>query len=62
MLVHGLGTVIGLEVISRGKLVVYQHVTLGEATAGRGGLMKTGKSGDSLCLKTTAPYTQEPPL
>lgn len=29
VLVHGLGTVIGKDVISKGKLVVYQHVTLG---------------------------------
>lgn len=28
-LVHGLGTVIGHEVISKGKLVVYQQVTIG---------------------------------
>lgn len=29
VLVHGLGTVIGKNVISKGKLKVYQHVTLG---------------------------------
>lgn len=29
VLVHGLGTVIGKNVIARGKLKVYQHVTLG---------------------------------
>lgn len=28
-LVHGLGTVIGKNVISKGKLKVYQHVTIG---------------------------------
>lgn len=29
VIVHGLGTVIGLNVISKGSLTVYQHVTLG---------------------------------
>lgn len=29
VLVHGLGVVIGCGVVSKGKLVVYQHVTLG---------------------------------
>ena len=29
VLVHGLGTVIGKNVISKGRLKVYQHVTLG---------------------------------
>lgn len=29
VLVHGLGTVIGKSVISKGKLIVYQHVTIG---------------------------------
>lgn len=29
VLVHGLGTVIGRSVISKGKLTVYQHVTIG---------------------------------
>lgn len=29
MLIHGLGTVIGKEVISKGWLTVYQQVTLG---------------------------------
>ena len=28
-LIHGLGTVIGHEVISKGKLIVYQQVTIG---------------------------------
>lgn len=29
VLVHGLGTVIGYEVVSKGRLTVYQHVTIG---------------------------------
>lgn len=29
VLVHGLGTVIGKDVISKGRLTVYQHVTIG---------------------------------
>lgn len=29
VLVHGLGTVIGKDVISKGTLKIYQHVTLG---------------------------------
>lgn len=43
VLVHGLGTVIGLEVISRGKLVVYQHVTLGGGNGRPGRLDEDGK-------------------
>lgn len=37
MLVHGLGTVIGRDVKSLGRLTVYQHVTLGGSGNGRPG-------------------------
>lgn len=47
VLIHGLGTVIGHEVISKGKLVVYQGVTIG------GNQGRTYKVGDKLI---TQPY------
>lgn len=37
ILVHGLGTVIGKDVKSLGRLTVYQHVTIGGAGNGRSG-------------------------
>lgn len=43
VLVHGLGTVIGRNVISKGKLVVYQHVTLGGGNGRPGRLDSDGK-------------------
>jgi len=43
MLIHGLGTVIGKNVISRGKLKVYQHVTLGGGNGKVGRLVEDGK-------------------
>lgn len=43
VLVHGLGTVIGKNVISKGPLKIYQHVTLGGGNGKPGRLDEDGK-------------------
>lgn len=42
-LVHGLGTVIGRNVVSKGPLTVYQHVTLGGGNGRPGRVDEKGK-------------------
>lgn len=43
VLVHGLGTVIGLNVVSKGPLTIYQHVTLGGGNGKPGRIDDDGK-------------------
>ncbi|GKH41926.1 serine O-acetyltransferase [Eisenbergiella sp.] len=43
VLIHGLGTVIGKSVISKGRLIVYQNVTLGGGNGKPGRLDADGK-------------------
>ncbi len=58
VLVHGLGTVIGKNVVSKGKLKVYQHVTLGGGNGKPARLDEDGKlRGMPLFLGDSIVYT-----